>query len=91
MAAYALSRASDVKQPIAFRTLGEITERLANRWTNIPLPVDNAELVDAHLVHKLIALVDSADSDDAILVENTISAALKAESEAFDRPRDESC
>jgi hypothetical protein len=89
-AADALSRASDVKQPAAFRTLAEITERLARRWdVDRPLPVESAELIDAHLVPRLLALVDVASSDESQVVENAISAALQAEADAFNRPSDE--
>ena len=56
------------------------------------MPVENAELVDAHLVPKLVALLDAADSIDPAIVEDAVKAALKAETEAFSRPLpDESC
>ncbi len=85
-AADAFSRATDVKQPTALRTLAEISERLARRWDDIPLPVENAELVDAHLVSRLLALVDAADAEAAVVAEDAVKAALKAEAEAFNRP-----
>lgn len=50
------------------------------------MPVENAELVDAHLVPRLVALVDAADAEDSKVAVEAIEAALKAEAEAFGPP-----
>jgi len=77
-----LARSGSIKHPIIFFTIAGIAERLASAWEGIPLPVENAELVDAHLLPKLEALLDVADSDDLTAVNTTVTAALKAEAEA---------
>ena len=44
-------------------------EKIASRWDGNALPADTAQIVEAHIRPKLVALLDVADSDSAGVLE----------------------
>lgn len=75
---FGLLNSEHVTHPAVPFAIATTAEKIATRWTGHALPVDTAQVVEAHMLPKLLALLDVADSDAA-----TVTGALDDVARAY--------
>ena len=80
--AFDLLASEHVKNPAVPFAIGLTVEKIASRWAGHALPVDTAQVVEAHVRPKLVALLDVVDADP-ITVAQALNDVARAYAEAI--------
>jgi len=64
-----LNSDSPLRHPAAAFVIAATAQQIATHWDGVPVPDDSASVIEAHLKPKMLAVLDSADSDSETLLE----------------------